>query len=407
MRPKLLTMLLLLQLGTTNATVVNEGDLKSITDDVTEITRYDFSPKSTTTSLYEQLNYNAYWIQFIQQNMDDVPFNTMITMLNDTPGTVHLDKPTGGVGNNILLVNHYVKNDVTMTGETTLRTKGEFGGIHVEMNENYIKIETGHVDKITGTTAGDVNNLEITENGGLGEPFVAREVRVLEAQIAGRTDNVLLNVEKLMLDGMMTLDTNTHTGTRGSVVFSERENARAEIVVGPEGKIELVGHEDNRGTEYAGIWVRNIHNASITNNGFISATSSTTASERNSVAGIALEGGTVTNNGEINSTQFALISNSGETGFVNNGTITGAVGRNESQGGELTFANNGTWNVRSNPQDAGRETTIDAVQNFGLITTTTANGDQKLISRQLINAGEIDVRENTLTLLGDYSGVHG
>ncbi|HEA0356906.1 TPA: hypothetical protein RU587_005101, partial [Salmonella enterica] len=407
MRPKLLTILILLQLGTAHSAVVEEGSSYEMTDNTTTINRSELSPQGAVTTLATQRSFPEYAITFNLEETTPMDFNTRITMLNDTPGVIHLGNTTSVADSNVEVINLKAKNDVTIEGGTKLITRGDFGDIGVYMEDNTITIASGHVDRISRTDSGVLNKLEISEDGRLGETSVGREIKANEAQITGRTDNILLNTNKLILNGEMTLDTSTYEGTRGGVVNSAPGGATAEIVIGREGVIELVDHEDTRDTEYSGVLVKNGDFASITNNGFISATSTTTARERNFVAGIALTGGAVTNNGEINSTQFALISASGATEFTNNGTVTGAVGRNASRIGRLTFANYGTWNVRSNPQLAGKETIIDTVQNLGLITTTTANGDQKLISRQLINAGEIDVRENTLTLLGDYRGVDG
>ncbi|HEA0304607.1 TPA: hypothetical protein RU568_004088, partial [Salmonella enterica] len=388
MRPKLLTVLILLQLSTAHCAIVKEGSSYVLGDNIAAIIRDDLSPQGALTNLTAQLTFPEYSVTYNQAQATPMAFNTKITMLNNAPSVIHLGSAGSVTDSNVEVINLKAKNNVTMEGGTKLITRGNFGDIGVYMEDNAITIASGHVDRISRTDSGVLNKLEITEEGRLGETSVGREVKANEAQIAGGTDNILLNTDKLLLNGRMTFDTSTYEGTRGGVVNTAPGGGTAEIVIGREGVIELVDHEDARYTEYSGVLVKNGDFASITNNGFISATSATTASDRNNVAGIALTGGAVTNNGEINSTQFALISTSGATEFTNNGTVTGAVGRNASRIGRLTFANYGTWNVRSNPQLAGTETIIDTVQNLGLITTTTANGDQKLISRRLINAGE-------------------
>ncbi|HHQ8378907.1 TPA: autotransporter outer membrane beta-barrel domain-containing protein, partial [Salmonella enterica subsp. diarizonae] len=407
MRRILIALPILLQTYTAHAIDIDEGGLGEMSGLETYIYRNNTTIAGTETRLVAERPLGDYYVIFVDNIGGYAHYNTMINMHNGEPTHLHLGNPGAGKISHVEVTNGNTKNNVTLDGNTDLTTQGDFGYVASAWSGNSITITNGHVDRITGTMTKELIELKIEADGGLGGTG-GQDVKARTAQISGRTDNVQLHVDKLNLDGKMSFDTSSHLGTRGGVVETNGENIGPNIVIEREGAIELVDHEDTTQTEYYGIEATGTPDVSITNYGHISATSSTTNSELNNVAGIGLSGGTVTNYGEINSTQFALVSGGGETTFVNNGTVTGAVGRNATREGKLTFSNEGTWNVRSDPLDAERKTIIDDVLNYGLITTiATDDGDHKLRSRRLMNAGEIDVRENTLELMGDYRGVNG
>ncbi|HEA0305118.1 TPA: hypothetical protein RU568_004630, partial [Salmonella enterica] len=386
MRRILITLPILLQTYTAHA--IDEGSTGGIDEQQITIYRNDGSTAGEETHLVAEKNFDDYFVKYVDFTGGYISYNTIISMHNPEPTLLHLGNPGAGKNSNTEVTNGNAENNVTLDGNTNLTTQGNFGKVESTWSGNSITITNGNVGRITKTLTNELIVLKIEADGGLGGDG-AQDVKAREAQITGRTDDVQLHVDRLKLDGRMSFDTSKLLESRGGIVETSGENRGAYIDIDREGVIELVDHGDSRDTEYYGIMASKTPDVSITNYGYISATSSTANSEHNNVAGIGISGGTVTNYGEINSTQFALASGGGETTFVNNGTVTGAVGRNATRGGELTFTNEGTWNVRSDPLGAEHKTIIDDVLNYGLITTiATDNGDHKLRSRQLMNAGE-------------------